>query len=181
MAETAGPQPDWVVAPADGWVAPRGRTPDGRVLATEGRRALAFLVDIAIWLVPQMILIVALVVASLPLFALDAEEEPSGATIAALVLIYGLIFAVGILRLVVEAELVARRGQTWGMKAMRLRVVDGRTGGRVSRGRAWARAAFAAFISGQLAGLGYWWAFFDNRNRTLHDLVCTTVVVDERA
>ena len=181
MAEAGRFPPHWVVAPGDGWVAPRGRTPDGRVLATVGRRVRAFLLDVAIWLVPQMILVLALVVALLPLFALGPEEEPPPASIVAVVVIYLLMFGVGILQVAVAAELVARRGQTWGMRALGLRVVDGRTGGPVSRGRAWGRAAFAAFLSGQAFGIGYWWSFFDDRNRTLHDLVSSTVVVDERA
>jgi len=60
MADYGRPPPDWVVAPNEGWVAPRGRTPDGRVLATQGRRVLAFLIDYGIWVVPQMLVVGAL-------------------------------------------------------------------------------------------------------------------------
>ena len=181
-----GPQPGWVVAPADGWVAPKGRTPDGRAVAPEGRRVIGYLIDMAIWSVPQLLVLGVLVAEVLSNFSDfgdpsgDAAEDPSSAFSPLVVLLYLLLFVLGILRLAVEAELVARRGQTWGMRAARLRAVDGRTGGPVPRGRAWGRAAFAAYISSQLFGLGFWWAFFDDRNRTLHDLVCTTVVVDER-
>jgi uncharacterized RDD family membrane protein YckC len=181
MADYGGYGPDWVVSPADGWTAPKGRTPDGRVLADGGRRVLGFLVDLAIWTVPQVILItvaIVVLVASIP--SDSSSEDPSTGGILAFLGIYALIFLVGILRLAVEAEKVARTGQTWGMKALDLRVVDGRTGGPVTRGRAWGRAAFGSFLSSQLFGFGYWWAFFDDRNRTLHDLVCATVVIDER-
>ena len=178
VADQGGPPPDWVVAPNEGWVAPRGRTPDGRVVATEGRRVLSFLVDYVIWLVPQL-LVMGGIVAVFVTSVID-EEEPSGSAIAAVILLYLLVFAIGICRLAVEAEKVARRGRTWGMQAMQLRVIDARNGGPVTRGRAWGRAAFATWISSQLFGFGYWWAFFDNRNRCLHDLVCATVVIDER-
>lgn len=170
--------PDWVVAPGEGWVAPRGRTPDGRVLASQGRRVLGFLVDLAIWSVPQLGIMGVLFVVA---FSSSLEdEEPSVGAIVAILLLYLLVFAVAILRVVVEAEKVARSGQTWGMRALRLRAIDSRSGGPVSRGRAWGRAAFGSWISSQMFGLGYWWAFFDNRNRCLHDLVCSVVVVDER-
>ena len=178
MAEQGAAGPDWVVAPNEGWVAPRGRTPDGRVLATQGRRLLGLLIDTAIWLVPQMVVIGVIV--AIAVVSAGEDGELSGAAIAAIVLAYLLVFALVVVRLAVEAELIARRGQTWGMRALRLRAIDARTGGPLSRGRAWGRAAFAAFISGQLFGFGYWWAFFDNRNRALHDLICTTVVIDER-
>jgi len=178
VADQWGPRADWVVAPGEGWVAPRGRTPDGRVLATQGRRVLALLIDHAIWGVPQM---AALGVALAIVFSSAArDEEPSGTAVAIILLLYLAAFALGIVRLAVEAELIARRGRTWGLKAMQLRIIDARTGGAVTRGRAWGRAAFATWISSQLFGFGFWWAFFDNRNRCLHDLVCATVVIDER-
>lgn len=174
------------MAPSDGWVAPKGYTPDGRVVAEPGRRVLGFLVDLAIWSVPQVALFIGLLVVIFASAASDTTTDPNGtaelpgSTVLLLVGLYGLIFVLIVARVAVEAEMVARRGQTWGMKALRLRAVDGRTGGPLTRGRAWGRAAFAAMIGGQLFGLGYWWAFLDDRNRTLHDLVTSTIVIDER-
>lgn len=185
MASYGAPGPGWVVSPGDGWVAPKGLTPDGRVLADPGRRLLGFLVDTAIWVVPQLLLVGVLLIAifvSIPSDATSStgSEEVTVSTVLLIVGLYGLLFLLGIARIAVEAELVARRGQTWGMKALRLRAIDSRSGGPVTRGRAWGRAAFAAVISSQLFGIGYWWAFFDDRKRALHDVVTTTVVVDER-
>lgn len=174
---TASPRPTGVVVPSEGWAAPKGRTPDGRVLASRGRRVAAFFIDLAIWLVPQSVILVA-VVFTLINYS-DPEKTSSGADVAVIVVLYLLLFALGILRLAVEAEKVARRGQTWGMQAMRLRVVDARNGGSISRGRAWGRAAMGTYVSGQMFGFGYWWAFFDKRHRALHDLVCNAVVIDE--
>lgn len=173
--------PGWVVSPSDGWSAPKGFTPDGRVLADGGRRVLGFLVDMAIWTVPQMLLLGGAIIALVTSFPDDpSSEDPSTGGILAFLAAYVLMFLLGLVKIAVEAEKVARTGQTWGMKALRLRVVDGKTGGSITRGRAWGRAAFGSFLSAQLLGFGYWWAFFDDRNRTLHDLVCTTVVIDER-
>jgi len=168
-------------------VAPRGFTPDGRTLATPGRRFLGFLVDLAIWFLPQMLLmggIFAALIASLDTSSTadssSASGETSGGALLAILLLCLLLFALAVLRLAVEAEMIARRGQTWGMRALHLRVVDARTGGPLTRGRAWGRAAFGSFISGQLFAFGYWWSFFDDRRRTVHDLVCATVVINER-
>jgi uncharacterized RDD family membrane protein YckC len=187
MADYGGQQADWVVAPHEGWVAPKGRTPDGRVLADQGRRTLGFLVDLLIWLVPQIVVLGAL--GALFFASIDSAtttnevtgtEELSGGSVALLALLYGSIFVLAIVRMAVEAELLARHGQTWGMRALKLRVVDAKTGGPVTRGRAWARGLFGVFVSAQLCYFGYWWSFFDNRKRTLHDLIVTTVVIDER-
>jgi uncharacterized RDD family membrane protein YckC len=165
-------------------VAPKGFTPDGRRVADPGRRLLGLLVDLAIWTGPQVLLIVALAVlliaGATPSDAAGGGAELPASTVITIVGLYALVFVLGIAKVAVEAEKVCRSGQTWGMKALRLRAIDGRTGGSITRGRAWGRAAFAAMVSGQLFGIGYWWAFFDDRKRTLHDLVTSTVVIDER-
>lgn len=185
MASPWAPHPDWVVAPSEGWVAPKGRTPDGRVVADPGRRLLGYLLDMAIWWVPitlvgALLAVVVFATADLSSSSDSPNAGPPDAVFLFIGLFYVLIFGLGIVRIGVEAELVARRGQTWGMRALHLRVIDARTGGPVTRGRAWGRAAFASFVSGQLFGFGFWWSFFDDRKRALHDLVCATVVVDER-
>lgn len=173
-----GAQPGWVVAPSDGWVAPKGRTPDGRMLASPGRRLLAYTIDCVIWLVPQVLAFILLV--SVLWYLSESSGSASEEEVAFWILVPLMLFAIGMLRVALEAEKVSRRGQTWGMQALRVRAIDGRTGGGISRGRAWGRAAFAAFISSALFGFGYWWALFDDRRRSLHDLVCGVVVVDER-
>ena len=178
MAEPAAISHDWVVATHEGWAAPKGRTPDGRVLAGPGRRLLAHLLDGAIWLVPQVLAFLALVLVLA--YLSETSGSASEEEVAFYFLVPLLVLTIATVRLAVEAEKVARRGRTWGMRALRLRAVDLRTGGPIPRGRAWGRAAFATFISSQLFGFGYWWAFFDDRHRALHDLVCGVVVLDER-
>lgn len=66
-------------------------------------------------------------------------------------------------------------GQTLGLRAWRLRVVDAR-GRPPSWSRAWLR--FALALPSLLAlGLGFAWALIDARRRTWHDLAAGTSVV----
>lgn len=69
-------------------------------------------------------------------------------------------------------------GQTVGMRAWRIRLVT-TDGGRVG----WLRACgrfFAALVAFAPAGLGFWWALFDDRKRGWHDLLTGTRVVRSR-
>ena len=97
-------------------MAPKGLTPDGRVLASQGRRVLAYLNGYGIWMVPNAI--------------------------------------IGVLPV---ATFVSALSESDDLSELNVPVVVG-----------------------QLFGFGYWWAFFDDRNRALHDLVCAVVVIDER-
>jgi uncharacterized RDD family membrane protein YckC len=69
----------------------------------------------------------------------------------------------------------SRGGQTIGMKAWRLRVVRD-DGGALRRSQALLRFA-VAMASLAAAGLGYWWALIDARQRTWHDMATGTLVV----
>jgi uncharacterized RDD family membrane protein YckC len=68
-----------------------------------------------------------------------------------------------------------RIGQTIGMRAWKLKLLR-EDGGRVGVLPALARF-FLALLSLAMAGIGFWWALFDARKRTLHDRVCGTVMV----
>jgi uncharacterized RDD family membrane protein YckC len=66
-------------------------------------------------------------------------------------------------------------GQTPGMRAWKIRLVDA-NGGRLG----WTRAALrfcAALFSLSLFGLGFLWAFFRRDKRCWHDLLARTTVV----
>ena len=67
------------------------------------------------------------------------------------------------------------RGQTLGMRAWRLRLIDG-SGQRVSLAKAVQRVALAP-ISLACLGLGYLWLFVDPEKRTWHDRWSQTFVV----
>jgi len=69
----------------------------------------------------------------------------------------------------------SRGGQTIGMRAWRMRVVD-------EQGQAlpWPRALLrfaVALVSAAAAGLGFLWCFVDARGRAWHDLAARSVVV----
>ncbi|MBS0557635.1 MAG: RDD family protein [Proteobacteria bacterium] len=72
-----------------------------------------------------------------------------------------------------------RGGQTIGMRAWKLRVVDA-DGNRVS----WARALLrfvVALISLAAVGAGFWWTLIDPQKRTWHDIAAGTRVLRKAA
>ena len=70
-----------------------------------------------------------------------------------------------------------RGGQTIGMRAWRLRVVND-DGSRVGWPRAVLRFVLASF-SLALLGAGFWWQFFDREKRSAHDAIARTRMLRE--
>lgn len=70
-----------------------------------------------------------------------------------------------------------RGGQTIGMRAWRLRVID-EHGSRVGWMRAVLRFVLAS-LSLALLGAGFWWQFFDREKRSAHDAIARTRMVRE--
>lgn len=67
-------------------------------------------------------------------------------------------------------------GQTFGKRALGIRVVDFNTGGRLTMGSAMVRSVVRSVLSGIFL-LGYLWMLWDPQQQTWHDkLVGTTVV-----
>ncbi len=104
---------------------------------------------------------------------LQACRVPTGATIA-LAIVLGL--AGVIVFLVLYSNKVGNTGQSWGHKAMSLRVVDARTGAVIGQGRAIGRY-FAMIISAIPCYLGFLWPLWDVRKQTFHDKIVGTVVL----
>lgn len=82
--------------------------------------------------------------------------------------------------------MLSRQGQTVGNRAVGTRVLDARTGGPLSTGKAFGRWAaqllfgllsFAFFIP---TLLDYLWPLWDRQNQTLHDKMAGTVVIYTR-
>lgn len=71
---------------------------------------------------------------------------------------------------------IGETGQSWGKKAMNLRVVDAQTGGNIGQGRAVGRY-FAQIISGIPCYLGYLWPLWDQKKQTFHDKIVGTIAV----
>jgi uncharacterized RDD family membrane protein YckC len=94
------------------------------------------------------------------------------------VMFAGLALAALVGTVLYHTLLVGRSGQTVGKKALGVRVVDAGNGTVIGTGRALGRYLFAAFISGNICGLGYLWAIWDGRKQTWHDKVVSSVVVE---
>lgn len=173
------PPVQWVTTPT--WSAPKGYTPDGRRLAGIGPRLLALVIDSLIWGLPVLALAAFLVAGLIGTLASmepgTADDGPPAAFFGLLLLFYAGAFAVSIGRIVYQAEMVYRRGQTFGHRVARVRVIDARTGGPLSRGRSYGRA-FGTLLSNSLYGLGYAWALWEPRRRTFHDMIVDSVVVE---
>jgi uncharacterized RDD family membrane protein YckC len=71
---------------------------------------------------------------------------------------------------------IARSGATPAMGWFKLQVVTS-TGGAVGGWRAFGRYVMIGLINQFTLALGHLIAFFDKRRRSLHDLVCGTVVI----
>ena len=71
-------------------------------------------------------------------------------------------------------------GQTIGMKALSIRVVDMHTGSPIGAGRATVRWLVQFFLSGILY-LGYLWMLWDKEKQTWHDKASSSVVVPTSA
>lgn len=138
--------------------------PSAAVPAHLGWRLLALIYD----LLP--VLAIWLAVAALWLLLRGGEAVRPGSASGWLELL-GLWLATG-----AYAVLSWRHGgQTLGMRAWRLRLV-GATGPPPGAGRLWLRYAVSC-LSLLAAGLGFFWALFDRRRRTWHDIAAGTGVV----
>lgn len=93
----------------------------------------------------------------------------------------------GFLVLVLDAAyitiMLSRNGQTVGNMAVRTRVVDSRTGGQISAGKALGR--YAAEIVLVILFFIPWildilWPLWDQQNQTLHDKIAGTVVLRDQ-
>jgi uncharacterized RDD family membrane protein YckC len=72
--------------------------------------------------------------------------------------------------------LVGGRGQTVGMGAARVRVIDKNGGGNIGYGRAFVRW-IGMYISAFFIFLGYFWMLWDAQNQCWHDKMANDLVV----
>lgn len=151
--------------------------PFAGVRADFGRRVIGYLIDAAVLLVPIVVIFggaIALFIASLPS---DDTQSPNSGSFAVLFLAYPIVFVIGW-----GYQLYFQTGgrRTVGQRVAKLRVVDATTGAPLTLGKAFLRVLIAGIASGQVVGLGYWWALWDAEGRTWHDMVAGSVVLDER-
>ena len=90
----------------------------------------------------------------------------------------GLSFGLQVFISLYSAFCVSRYGGTPGKRICKLRIIKG-DGSKVLFGRAWGRYLAKAFISRLFLFIGYFFIFFDDQKRALHDMICDTRVVHD--
>jgi len=95
----------------------------------------------------------------------------ASATLGSLVQIAGLVAFVFL-----WSKMIGTTGQSWGKKAMNIKVVDANTGQYLGQGRAVGRY-FAQIISAIPCYLGFLWPLWDAKKQTFHDKIVGTSVV----
>jgi uncharacterized RDD family membrane protein YckC len=138
------------------------------VYASFGRRLGGLLVDMTLTMVFQVSLLVYALVAKFS--SLPGVPLPGGSFSW---------WTFAILPNLFFATFLARSGRTPGMRLVRVKLLDDVTGSTPDAGKVALRTAFAFFISGPFLAIGYIWAAFHPENKTLHDVVAGTSVVDD--
>ena len=210
MTAYGGPQPGWYADPHNGWqyrywdgaswtehtapaAAPAGPgtgtppLPFPAVRAEFGRRALGLIVDGLVIALPTLaVFMVALFAVFLPATVTTTSSNGDNQTVSSaasigfilvLIAIEGLAF---LLPLLYNGYFTGGGRRTVGQRVAGLRVVDARTGEPLTLGKSFLRAIVAGVGSGQIFGLGYWWALWDREHRTWHDMAVGSVVIDVR-
>jgi uncharacterized RDD family membrane protein YckC len=151
----------------------------GRVYANFGQRLVAYIIDaliLVLFTVPAWIVLFAGPKGDIRSCTINGEDRlcryPSGGTVAVAVIL-GIAAIVGFLVLYSKK---AGAGQSWGLKAMNLRLVDQRTGAPIGTGRAIGRF-FARYLSAVVCYLGFLWMLWDKDHQTWHDKLVQSVVV----
>ena len=122
-------------------------------------RIKAFITDMFMIYIPILYIITYAILGGKDSFQESTIAQSSG------VLLYGLIYAI----------LLAHSGQTPGKKAYIIKVVDARTGKKLSFLRGLLR--FIAFLFTATTFLGLLLPFVRKDNRMLHDLIAGSVVI----
>lgn len=87
------------------------------------------------------------------------------------------LFVLGVLvGIVVYCKKVAG-GQSWGHKAVGIRIVDANSGESIGAGRVFGRQ-LCKLLSGFPCYLGYLWMLWDVKKQTWHDKIVNTVVIN---
>lgn len=140
------------------------------------QRFVAHLVDslaLAALVIPIGLVFVAVMV----VLNEDETDELSGAQIALMLVMYGLMF-VAMISYYAVMESSKYQG-TLGKMALGLKVTD-QYGRRISFGRSLGRAAAKIFITQNTCAIGYIMVGFMAKKQALHDLIASTLVLKTR-
>jgi uncharacterized RDD family membrane protein YckC len=167
--------------PAGGWQQPIAQQPGpgwaGKPLASWGSRLAAFLIDGLILLIPAVLLTVVVI-------AIAAGSD-TGAIVTGIVGFLAFLVVALIYAPVLMARDGRNNGQTWGKQMMNIRVVRD-SGEPMSFGWAALREIGVKGLAVTIASsiipfipwfLNYFWPLWDDQNRCLHDMICSTHVV----
>jgi uncharacterized RDD family membrane protein YckC len=173
------PAPTWQT-PAE----PAGPAPGVR-FAGHGARLGAYILDgILVGAVTTLLVIVLMIAffGSLD-FTIDANGDvifgdASAAAASVGLFVLGSVL-IGVLAMLYFPFFWARGGQTPGMRAAGIRVVNDRDGSRIGWGTALLRLV-GYWVSGAVFYLGFVWILVDSRRRGWHDLIAGTCVIGAR-
>lgn len=158
--------------------APYGAAPTAPPYAGAGQRFVAYFIDCLVGALFELPAIIAYftVPTEIKVCTIDDEvslcEVPTG-TGWAIIIALGLLGTIGFL--VVYCRKVAG-GQSWGQKALSIRIVDQQTGGSITAWRVFGRQVCRIF-STWFCFLGYFWMLWDRNRQCWHDKLVHTVVV----
>ena len=165
-------------------------SPQGRPLASWGKRFGGGLIDFLVLLIPIIALSAALGVGAFAGGDLECEfNETTGVTECTggdSSFVVGIILA-QLVPLVIQGAYAtfmngSEKGQTVGKKVVNIQVRDEATGGPIGYGKAFLRWLVGALISLFTCGIGglldVLWPLWDNKRQTLHDKVVNTLVVE---
>ena len=167
--------------PPGGWEQPIAHQVPGwhgRPLASWGSRLAAYLIDALILLVPVIGLTVIIV-------AIAAGSDTGAVVTGILGFLAYLVVAFLYAPLLMKRE-GQHNGQTWGKQALGIRVIRD-SGEEMTFGPAALREivikGFAVGIASSIIPfipwfLDFFWPLWDDENRALHDIVCSTHVVN---
>jgi uncharacterized RDD family membrane protein YckC len=188
VAPEAPPPPPGPQAPAyggpvppGGWQQPipqPGAAWHGRALASWGSRLAAYLIDALILLVPVVVLTIVIV-------AIAAGSD-TGAIVTGIFGFLAFLVAAFLYAPFLMAREGPHNGQTWGKQALGIRVIRD-NGETMSFSAAAVREIVVKGLGVGIASsiipfvpwfLNFFWPLWDDENRALHDMVCSTHVVD---
>jgi uncharacterized RDD family membrane protein YckC len=165
--------------PPGGWQQPIAQQPGwtGQPLASWGSRLGAYLID-------ALILIVPIVVLTIIVVAIAAGSD-TGAVVTGILGFLAYLAIAFVYAPVLMAREGPNNGQTWGKQMLGIRVVRD-TGEPMSFGWAALREIAVKGLAVTIASsiipiipwfLNYFWPLWDDQNRALHDMICSTHVV----
>ena len=143
-------------------------------LASWGRRFAAILIDYLVVLAPAAVGIV--------LIALDNFENGIApvAIVGLVILFASITFGQALYFTILNGN---ERGQTYGKRALGIRVIDAEEGGPIGYGRSLARWGVPFVINlifGFFTLIDDLWPLWDARNQALHDKFANSIVVREQ-